>query len=321
MPVSMSVPVPVPMPNPMTADEFRHAVAAGGCTDLSGRTKLQLRGADRVRYLNGQVTNDVAQIAAGETIYACVTDRKGRLEADAYITAGPGDSLLLDAPGELRESLLARLDRYIIADDVELADVTDDWKLIHCLGPASAGDGGPESLRRACNRFGVPGADLWFPAGAAPASGAPALSPDVLERLRIENRIPAWGAELGPGVLPPEARLETRAISFEKGCYIGQEVISRIRSVGRVNRTLERVVQAGAGAAPLESGCALTSGSGEPAGMLTSVCPGPEPGKRIGLAYVKRGFSAPGTLLDVRDPENKLVSRVEIRDAADLSHS
>ena len=117
----------------MDAELYQSLLAKGGCVDLSARAKWRLSGADRVRYLNGQVTNDVRTARADEALYACVTNVKGRIEGDVFIHA-EGDSLILDAPEALRESLGMRLEKYIIADDAVLEDITDEWRLWHVIG-------------------------------------------------------------------------------------------------------------------------------------------------------------------------------------------
>src|SRR5580692_7594035 len=105
----------------MGPELFKAIEENGACIDLSDRAKLRLTGADRVRYLNGQVTNDVRRVTAQETQYACVTTAKGRIEADVFLHADPdGEALLLDAEPDLREPLALRLEKYIVSDDVTL---------------------------------------------------------------------------------------------------------------------------------------------------------------------------------------------------------
>src|ERR1700744_3443390 len=122
-----------PMPSEAAARyaEFRRR---GGVIDLSARTQLILSGPDRVRYLNGQVTSDVRKLQPGHAQMACVTTAKGKLSAEICITALE-DSLIIDAESSLREALLARLERYIVADDVAITDATDTQKLWHWIGP------------------------------------------------------------------------------------------------------------------------------------------------------------------------------------------
>ena len=124
----------------MTADRWHGILQQGGAVDLTARSKWLLTGPDRVRYLNGQVTQDVRLARPGAAVYACVTDVKGRICGDIFIhQTEDGEGLLLDAEAALREELGARLERYLVADEVEIADVTDDWRITHHFGPAAAG--------------------------------------------------------------------------------------------------------------------------------------------------------------------------------------
>ncbi|MDP0492164.1 MAG: hypothetical protein Q7Q71_14035 [Verrucomicrobiota bacterium JB023] len=198
--------------------------------DLSSRTFFRLTGPDARRYLNGQVTQEVSQLEEGEVTYTFVCDLKGRIQSDAYIRALPAGDLLIDAPSSARESLLARLDRYLIADDCELIDETGKWQLLHHLEEAS----GPGQV----SRFGSQGRDEIRPAGE-PTLSAPSLSGDEAENLRIRAGIPTL-QDL-EGLFPAESGQIERAVSFAKGCYQGQEVISRMKRAGKTNKTLATV--------------------------------------------------------------------------------
>ncbi len=274
--------------------------------DLFGRARFRLSGPDRERYLNGQVSNRVSLATPSAAIEACVCNVKGKLDGVVFITrSDDGESLLIDGPGELRESLFARLDRYLIADDCELADVTDETGLIHLIGEAPAL---PDATWRASHRFGPAGHDLWLPAAgdaresALAALGAPLAGETdaAIEEIRIRHGVPRWGAELSPEVLPAEAGLDRRAIDFHKGCYLGQEVISRIKSVGRVNRELRPLaLRSGE---PVRAGDSLRAGNGgdeRPVGTLTSATAAGD----LALAFVRRDWTAPGTRLECRRGE------------------
>jgi folate-binding protein YgfZ len=152
--------------------------------------------------------------------------------------------------------------------------------------PAPAG-----VIARPSNRFGVPGSDWWVEKGAnvqIPNHSSP-LEGDELETMRIANGIPAWGKELKEGILPPEAGLDATDISYQKGCYIGQEVISRIKSAGKLNKRLMRL-QFDA-SLPVDS-LVLVDCQGASAGEITSIAPLAESTRRLALGYVKRGVSA-----------------------------
>ena len=293
--------------------------------DLSGRTRLLFSGADRLRYLNGQLTQDLKKLQPGRALPACVTSAKGKLQADVWVAfaADAQGPISVDAAPELREALAARLERYIVADDVTLADASDAGALLHCVGfagqtpdsPADPGtqtraEGLPEMLagfpRTASTRLGEEGWDIWVPTEQLgflkPTLGGHLASPADWELRRILRRIPAWGAELDENTLPPEAGLERTHIDYHKGCYIGQEVISRLKSVGHVNRTLHLLKGAGGEAPPV--GSPLRTETGEEAGSITSVAP-LDGGAFLALAYVKRAhlgarlLSASGTPLEM----------------------
>lgn len=257
------------MAHSMTRELYEQIMAQGAAVNLSTRAKWRLTGADRVRYLNGQVTQDVRRASTTSTLYACVTDVKGRMCGDVFIHAGE-EALLIDAEATLRESLGMRLERYIVADDAELTDVTDQWQLWHVFGPDL-----PPGIRSM--RFGITGVDLWLPADAAYVPRHIELSDEDAESLRILQKVPRWGHELTNETFPPEAGLESRAMDFAKGCYIGQEVLSRIKTTGKMPR---RMVS-------FESEAALLVGDAYETGKVTSVTIHPLSGKSVGLAMVR----------------------------------
>ncbi len=298
----------------MNTGDLRQHLAAGGVAlfDLGGRAKFTLTGADRVRYLNGQVSNDVRRLDAsggGAALPACVMNAKGKMNGFVWISAG-AECLRIDAdPGrggasdleEFREAFGARLERYIISDDVTLTDTTDELQLLHMIGPGDIAEklgplpSGVEWHRS--RRYGLDGIDLLGPTDllvgfvgawdAGEAGQSLRVDAETEEVFRIEQGIPRWGAELDENTLPAEAGLDVSAIDFHKGCYIGQEVISRIKSVGRVNRHLCGFV---AGES-LAAGISLRDGEKE-AGVLTSVAWSFALDKAVALGYLKRGIEA-----------------------------
>ena len=301
------------MPAPSAAD-YLDFQQRGGVAELSSRAKLLIVGADRVRYLNGQVTANVTRMTMAEALPACVTTAKGKLCGDVFISSTP-EALLIDAEPELRESLLARLERYIVSDDAGIEDVTETLGLLHFL-PAKGKS--IESLsglagipQRKARRFGPLGVDVFVSTGSIPdhtftwvhgppgtplpdSSTRPHLSPDFLEMLRIEHGIPRWGRELGEETLPPEAGLDRTHIDFQKGCYIGQEVISRLKSVGHVNRQLVGFTPAdlapGDPPGSLVAGMQIFAGADTRAlGALTSATYSLALARPIALGYLKRG--------------------------------
>ena len=286
----------------MNTRVLREGLAQGALAvfELGGRMQFRLSGADRVRYLNGQVSNDVRRLASRpEAFAACLLTARGKMNALLWISAG-AEALRLDAEpgdGERREELLMRLERYIISDDAEVTDVTESAGLRHVIGADAAArlgtlPGGVEAIP--ARRYGVPGVDLHGPREAVAAVALPqgtlAVDAETAETFRIEAGLPRWGAELDETTIPAEARLDEGAIDFHKGCYIGQEVISRIRSVGHVNRLLYGFVSG----EPLEAGMTL-AGTGEEApgreaARITSACWSFVLEKWVALGYLRRGI-------------------------------
>jgi len=274
--------------------EFYNRVVSGEpmAHVLTGQSLWRLTGPDRERYLNGQVTQDVAAVAEGEARFAAVCTAKGRMEGALWIAAH-GDAYFLDADPGLRESLGARLEKYLIADDAAFEDVSDSWSLCHVFGEAPPV--APETgfiIRHA--RYGVAGHDVWISGGGAAVVGE-GVDDDVVETLRLEYAIPRWGAELTTQTLPPEAGpVMLQAINYTKGCYVGQETIARLKSVGHVNRTLVFLRSAGAEVTP--AGTKLVAGDKE-IGTVTSSGFSPRLGVGIALGYVPTASAAEGTML------------------------
>jgi folate-binding protein YgfZ len=275
--------------------------------DFSGRTKLRVTGNDRLRFLNGQVTNDVRKAGEAVAVEACVLNAKGKMNAHIFVSAAP-DCFWLDADRELREALPVRLERYVIADDVQIENVTDRLSVFHVLSRAAPNlsDCRIVSLRR----FAEPGWDIWADAAAHEdvsrqlSSTFDHLDPATAEIMRIEEGIPRWGRELTEEIIPIEANLEERTVDYEKGCYIGQEVISRIKMSGQTNKRLCGLISLDG--VPLQAGMRLASApeKGKEAGWITSATRSEKIGKEIALGYVKRGFNNPGGKLDALAPEN-----------------
>jgi folate-binding protein YgfZ len=279
----------------VTAEEYRAFRERGGVTDLASRVKLLFKGGDRIRYMNGQVTANIAGAKCPSVVPACVTTAKGRLCADVFVSIGPS-GMLVDADPAVADVLPGRLERYIIADDVTMEDVTESIAIVHFLGVKP--DAVPEEIRGALvpvNRFGVAGFD-WFPPfrkDLAPVwekitAQLPVVSDSLLELIRIEQGVPRWGRELDENTLPPEAGLDRTHVDFHKGCYIGQEVISRLKSVGHVNRELRGFISTDG--TPLAGGARIFSAA-EPArdlGRLTSAAFSFALDRHIALGYLRR---------------------------------
>lgn len=275
--------------------------------DLSPRVKLRLTGADTLRFLNGQITNDLRKAAGDSAIQAAILSAKGKLNAVVFISA-EGDSFLLDSDPEVREALPARIERYIIADDVRIEDITERFAIFHLTGEAPP----PLPLARMVRaaRFGCSGWDIWLDSAEHDrafqqlSSAFPFCDEECAELARIEQGIPRWGRELTDQIIPTEANLEATSIDYAKGCYIGQEVISRIKMSGQTNKRLCGLVALSG--TPLQPGMRLAAAEdeGKEAGWITSAARSARLEKEIALGYVKRGFNAAGTRLRAFSPEN-----------------
>lgn len=248
--------------------------------DLGKPGLLEFSGPDAVRFLNGQITQDVRKVmGTGFALPACVTDAKGKLQFRVTVTEGEtAGTVWVISPDGSAGDLEARLTRYLIADDVEVADRSGEFRLWHCEGQGDA----PGAWRKS---------DRLFPGGFDYLGNedlGKTMPQEEAEIFRITNGIPKWGAEITEGMLPPEAGLDATDISYSKGCYIGQEVISRIKSAGKVNRKLSAFVFAdGQG----KTGN-LINAEGKTCGTVASAAAG------RGLGFLKRGMEAEPMSLD-----------------------
>ena len=274
----------------------------GAFFDFSERTKLRITGSDRLRFLNGQITNDVRKATESTAIEACVLNAKGKLNAHIFLSAAP-DCFWIDTDAELREALRARLERYVIADDVQIEDVTDRLSIFHVLSRA-APDVNDSQRIVSTRRFTDAGWDIWTDSAFHDAVSQRLSSmlrffdAASAEIFRVEYGIPRWGRELTGEIIPIEANLEERTVDYEKGCYIGQEVISRIKMSGQTNKRLCGLLSLHD--TPLLPGMKLARApdNGKEAGWVTSAVRSERLGKEIALGYVKRGFNTPGANLD-----------------------
>jgi tRNA-modifying protein YgfZ len=267
--------------------------------DLSGRAKFRVRGSDAFRFLNGQITNDLRKATATEAIEACVLSAKGKMNAHLLVHAPAPGVYQLEADATLRSALPERLARYIIADDVQIEDVTEQWALFHILAAARPDLPNEWPVVRA-RRLLEAGWDAWISAEAkeqtrAFLAGHLAFQDEAAaERLRLAAGLPAWGRELNEEIIPIEANLEERCVDYDKGCYIGQEVISRIKMSGQTNKRLRGLVSSGGES--LVAGMRLqTIPEKREVGWVTSS--GSLGDKKVALGFVKRGFNEPGTKL------------------------
>ncbi len=263
--------------------------------DLSARAKFRITGADRFRFLNGQITNDLRKASETSAIEACVLNAKGKTDAHIFVSA----SFLVDAAADLQEKLKIRLERYVIADDVQIEDVTDQFSLFHLMSRQAPAleSGRAISVRR----LAEPGWDIWSDAAQHGALLQELTArwilcdSDAAEVMRIEQGIPRWGHELTEEIIPVEANLEQRTIDYQKGCYIGQEVISRMKMSGQTNKRLCGLISLDN--IPLRPRMKIVSLSApaKEVGWITSATRSKT--REIALGYVKRGSNSTGTKL------------------------
>jgi folate-binding protein YgfZ len=291
----------------------------GTFVDLSAHIKLKVAGNDRLRFLNGQITADIRKASASNSIQACLLDAKGRMAAHVSILAAP-DFFLLTADPELGETLQSRVERYLIADDVSVEDVSNRWSIFHCIGETAPTSPDATWIVSA-QRFARPGWDIWVEASQREkileqlSASLSFCDSNCAEVLRIEQGIPRWGRELTNEIIPIEANLEESCIDYDKGCYVGQEVISRMKMSGQRNKKLCGLISTEPGS--LNAGMRLfaTPAKDKEAGWITSACHSARLSKEIALGFVKRGFNSAGTKLEaIAAPDQLKGVRVEVVD-------
>jgi len=271
--------------------------------DLSDRAKFRISGTDCIRFLNGQITNDLRKASETSAIEACVLNAKGKTDGHLFVSVW-GECFFVDAEPDLQETLKIRLERYVIADDVHIEDITDNFSLFHVLPQQSPL---PDFVRTvSVRRFAEPGWDIWVEAAQRAvllqrlSSVFTRRDSHAAEVMRIEQGIPRWGHELTNEIIPIEANLEQRTIDYQKGCYIGQEVISRMKMSGQTNKRLCGLISLRG--LPLQPGLRLAtpSNAGKEVGWITSATRSEN--QEIALGYVKRGFNNVGTKLAATSP-------------------
>jgi aminomethyltransferase len=252
--------------------------------DLSDRGKIRVTGEDRARLLHAMLTNDVKGLSPGQANYHFLLNAQGRIQADLNLVVYE-DWILLDCQKELTQRIYETLDHYIIADDVQLEVI--DLPTVAVEGPHAVGDGVKLSLT------GQPG--VWYFGEPPPRGELVQATPDEVRVVRVENGVPEYGSDFGDTTLPQETQ-QMRALNFNKGCYLGQEIVERIRSRGQVHRLLVRVAVQGEGVP--EPGSPVLAG-GQEVGRLTSPVWSPRRAKAMGLAIVRREVAVPGASLEV----------------------
>jgi folate-binding protein YgfZ len=282
-----------------------------GWLDLSARGRIRMTGEDRARLLHALTTNHIEQLTAGAGGYAFFLNDKGRILADVNILCRP-DHFLLDLEPELRHKIFEHLDHYIIADDVTLEDVSDRTVALSVEGPqaasvlAKAGAPVPEVangsldwgawLVARLSSTGAPGFFIIAPAAEKydliaklEAAGANPVDPEAARVVRLEHGRPRYGEDITDRFLAQEAN-QPRALHFGKGCYLGQEIVERVRSRGQVHRMLMPLVLETA--QPPLPGTKLLIGEAA-AAEITSAVYSPAFKKVVALGYVKTEYARP----------------------------
>lgn len=292
-----------------------------GVYDLGFRAKISLTGADRVRWLNGMVTNNIRDLATGHGVYAFLLNPQGHILGDLY-AYNQGESILVDTDCAQAEKILSTFDHYIIMDDVEVKNLGDEVTTIGVAGPKSvdilkkAGVDIPDlqalqlhTIQCDCDcgcldctvvRGDEPAGDsyeIWLSSehvrplwDALVKAGATPVGSQAIEMHRITSGIPRYGIDIRERDLPQETE-QARALNFNKGCYVGQEIVERIRSRGAVHRKFSGFL-ADAAVVP---GAKIVAGEKE-VGEITSTASVHLDGmeKNIALGYIRREVGTPG---------------------------
>ena len=270
--------------------EGYNALRAGAAwLDLSERGRITVRGRDRARLLHNITSNEVKKMTPGAGCYAFLLNPQGRIQADLNLLSF-ADHFLIDTEPELREKVQQLIRRYIVADQVELEDVTTQTAAIGVEGPLAESLQFPDGCAKApFSLTGQPGyriycaaAEMAKIAGQLEAAGARPATPEDARVVRIENGKPRYGEDIGETSLPQETQ-QMHAVSFTKGCYLGQEIVERIRTQGHVNKNLVRLEIDGS--EPAVPGARLMVDGKE--AEITSSVYSPHFGKVIALAYVR----------------------------------
>jgi folate-binding protein YgfZ len=282
------------------------------------RVVLVVTGKDRLSWLNGLFTADLVKRPAGAAVYGLFVGRNGRVLADGMVVIDDaGERVLVALPASGVEALRAHLDHYLVMEDAEMAPRSDAFEVWAVHGPhagaaleaarAAGGIGG------ALDRTGLGGAIVLAPADeprevAAALAGAATVGDEAgWEALRLERAVPEFGVDFDDRTYPQEAGLEKAAVSFDKGCYLGQEVVCMLEMRGHVKRKhAAAVVDA---AEPPARAAEVKNGGGAAVGEVTSAAMSPTLGKAVALLMVKRAESALGQMLDVGGASAEVVER------------
>ncbi|MFL5827174.1 MAG: YgfZ/GcvT domain-containing protein [Thermoleophilaceae bacterium] len=294
----------LPRIGPVTvATEYELLRGSAGVVDRSERGKLLLTGAEAAEFLQGQLTNDIESLAPGSGCYAALLTHKGKLLTDMRVLRGE-DWIWLDTEAAALPALAKNVRMYSIGRDVQARDVTAERAILSLIGPAArdALDVAPPATEHSFveGEHGVYvatdlGVDVICDAadagGVRAALGVDEVSPEAAELLRVESGRPRLGVDMDGDTIPQEAGLNARAVSFTKGCYVGQETVARLHYKGKPNRHLRGLRLS----APAASGDPIVLGDRE-VGRIGSVAQSPRLGA-LALAIVRREASPGDTVL------------------------
>jgi len=317
--------------------ELRAMRAACGVYDLGYRAKISLTGDDRIRWLNGMVTNNIRDLAAGSGVYAFLLNPQGHILGDLY-AYNRGESITVDTDVSQVEKILATFDHYIIMDDVEVTNLAEHLTAIGLAGPSARtvlrsigleiAEVPPLQLHDVqcecdcgCVQCTiVRGEDtpeesfeIWLaPAqvralwDAAVKADATPVGFEALEMRRVLAGIPQYGVDIRERDLPQETG-QDRALNFNKGCYIGQEIVERIRSRGAVHRGFAGFLLEGT--ASIAGGTKIRSGDKDVGEITSTTAVGTSGGeKSVALGYIRPEFIVPGRQVQIGDAKGTVIS-------------
>ena len=291
------------MTGPDTGNGYAALREGAAWLDVSTRGRIRVTGEDRARLLHALTTNNIQQLEPGESCYAFFLSAQGRVLADVNVFCFP-DHFLLDTEPETAQKVLEHLDRYIIADDVTVEDIAASTAAIVVAGPraaevARAGEG---SLILEVSFTGGPGRMIIVPVEERDSlvqrlepAGAVAASGEDFRVVRLENGRPRYGDDISERYLAQETN-ELRALNFQKGCYLGQEIVERVRSRAQIHRVLMPLQIEGA---ELPAPGTKLQAQGRDAAEITSAAWSPVLGKVVALAYVRTEHTRVGAVLDL----------------------
>jgi len=281
--------------------------------DLSARGRLRITGGDRKRLLHAMTTQDVQNMAVGQTVYTFFLNAQGRVLADAYILCREED-LLLDLEPEVREKIARHIDKYIIADDATFEDITTATACIAIEGPA------PEPRPKGAvmieaSACGSGGYRVILPAeqrdAFAASLGLPEADAEALRTVRLENGVPRYGDDITESHIALETQ-QMHAIHFNKGCYLGQEIVERVRSRGALHKKIMALAIVGDSVPDPQT---EVQSNGEKAGILYSAAYSPAEGRVRALALMRVDFVERNRPLEVNGAPAQVV---QIRAAANV---